>query len=124
MARAADHFVACVAKGARHRLLPHVSTQNARRRKTCIEQTFGTYTELIVPVTYCEYGSPSATIHVDILLVGDVILSVNNFAITCPRSAQSLGSFTSDENYEKTYNSVAALKPVDILVITIFREGK
>jgi serine protease Do len=70
-------------------------------------------------------GTLRATIHgVDILLGGDVILSVNNIAIIDPRSAQSLGSFTSDENYERIYNSVAALKPGDPLVVTVFREGK
>ena len=60
----------------------------------------------------------------DILLGGDVILSVNNIAIIDPRSAQSLGNLTSDENYERIYNSVAALKPGDPLVVTVFREGK
>jgi S1-C subfamily serine protease len=70
-------------------------------------------------------GTLRATIHgMDILLGGDVILSVNNIAIIDARSAQSLGSFTSDENYEKIYNSVAALKPGDPLVVTVFREGK
>jgi S1-C subfamily serine protease len=60
----------------------------------------------------------------DILLGGDVILGVNNIGVIDPRSAQSLGSFTSDENYERIYNSVAALKPGDPLVVTVFREGK
>ena len=60
----------------------------------------------------------------DILLGGDVILGVNNIAVIDPRSAQSLGSFTSDENYERIYNSVAALKPGDPLVVTVLREGK
>jgi S1-C subfamily serine protease len=70
-------------------------------------------------------GTLRATIRgMDILLGGDVILSVNNITIIDPRSAQSLGSFTSDENYEKIYNSVAALKPGDPLVVTVFREGK
>jgi serine protease Do len=70
-------------------------------------------------------GILRATIHgMDILLGGDVILSVNNIAIIDPSSAQSLGSFTSDENYEKIYNSVAALKSGDPLVVTVFREGK
>jgi serine protease Do len=70
-------------------------------------------------------GTLRATIHgMDILLGGDVILSVNNIAIIDPRSAQSLVSFTSDENYEKIYDSVAALKPGDPLVVTVFREGK
>jgi S1-C subfamily serine protease len=70
-------------------------------------------------------GTLRATIHgMDILLGGDVILSVNNIAIIDPRSAQSLVSFTSDENYERIYDSVAALKPGDPLVVTVFREGK
>jgi S1-C subfamily serine protease len=70
-------------------------------------------------------GSVRATIRgMDILLGGDVILSVNNIAIIDPRSTQSLGSLTSDENYEKIYNSVAALRPGDPLVVTVFREGK
>ena len=70
-------------------------------------------------------GTLRATIHgMDILLGGDIILSVNNIAIIDPSSAQSLGSFTSDENYERIYNSVAALKPGDPLVVTVFREGK
>lgn len=70
-------------------------------------------------------GTLRATIHgMDVLLGGDVILSVNNIAIVDPRSTQSLGSFTSDENYERIYNSVATLKPGDPLVVTVFREGK
>ena len=70
-------------------------------------------------------GTLRATIHgMDILLGGDIILSVNNIAIIDPSSAQSLGSFTSDENYERIYNSVAALKSGDPLVVTVFREGK
>ena len=53
-----------------------------------------------------------------------MILGVNNIGVIDPRSAQSLGSFTGDENYERIYNSVAALKPGDPLVVTVFREGK
>ena len=60
----------------------------------------------------------------DILLGGDVILSVNNISVIDPRSAQSLGNLTTDENYERIYNSVATLKPGDPLVVTVFREGK
>ena len=60
----------------------------------------------------------------DILLGGDVILSVNNISVIDPRSAQLLGNLTSDENYERIYNSVATLKPGDPLVVTVFREGK
>ena len=70
-------------------------------------------------------GSLRATIRgMDILLGGDVILSVNNIAIIDPSSTQSLGNLTSDENYERIYNSVAALRPGDPLVVTVFREGK
>ena len=70
-------------------------------------------------------GNLRATIRgMDILLGGDVILSVNNIAIADPTSGQSLGNLTSDENYEKIYNSVAALRPGDPLVVTVFREGK
>ena len=70
-------------------------------------------------------GTLRATIRgMDILLGGDVILSVNNIAIVDPSSGQSLGGLTSDENYEKIYNCVAALKPGDALVVTVFREGK
>ena len=70
-------------------------------------------------------GTLRATIQgTDILLGGDVILSVNNIAIIDPRSSQSLDSFTSDENYERIYNSVSALKPGDTLAVTVFREGK
>jgi hypothetical protein len=46
----------------------------------------------------------------NILPGGDVILSMNNLAIIDPRSAQSIGNFTSDENYERIYNRVATLK--------------
>ena len=60
----------------------------------------------------------------DILVGGDVILSVNNISVIDPRSAQSLGNLTTDENYERIYNSVSTLKPGDPLVVTVFREGK
>ena len=60
----------------------------------------------------------------DILVGGDVILSVNNISVIDPRSAQSLGNLTTDENYERIYNSVATLKAGDPLVVTVFREGK
>jgi serine protease Do len=60
----------------------------------------------------------------DLLLGGDVILSVNNIPVIDPSSAQSVGNLTSDENYERIYNSVATLKRGDPLVVTVFREGK
>jgi serine protease Do len=60
----------------------------------------------------------------DLLLGGDVILSVNNIPVIDPSSAQSVGNLTSDENYERIYNSIATLKRGDPLVVTVFREGK
>jgi S1-C subfamily serine protease len=59
----------------------------------------------------------------DILLGGDVILSVNNIGVVEPRATQLPGGL-SDESYEKIYNSVAALKPGDPLVVTVLRQGK
>jgi serine protease Do len=59
----------------------------------------------------------------DIVLGGDVILSVNNIDITAA-SATSFGPDTNDENYEKIYNSIAALRPGDNLIVTVYREGK
>ena len=61
----------------------------------------------------------------DILLGGDVILSVNGIAIVAPNASDSFGSVsTADENYSTIYNSIATLKPGDPLVVTVFREGK
>jgi S1-C subfamily serine protease len=71
-------------------------------------------------------GTLRATIQgLDILLGGDVILSVNGINIVAPNAADSFGSVsTADENYETIYNSIATLKPGDSLVVTVFREGK
>jgi serine protease Do len=60
----------------------------------------------------------------DILLGGDVILSVNGIAIVAPALSDSVDSLTVDENYETIYNSIATLKPGDTLVVTVFREGR
>ena len=59
----------------------------------------------------------------DLVLGGDVILSVNNIDIT-PAAATSFGADPNDENYEKIYNSIAALRPGDNLIVTVYREGK
>jgi len=74
-------------------------------------------------------GINPGTLHVtiqgtDLLLGGDVILSVNNIPVIDPSSTQSLGNLTSDVNYERIYNNVSTLKPGDPLVVTVFREGK
>lgn len=53
-----------------------------------------------------------------------MILSVNGIEITAPRSSDSAESVTGDDNYERIYSTIAALKPGDTLVVTVFREGK
>jgi serine protease Do len=58
----------------------------------------------------------------DIVLGGDVILSVNNIDITAAPAAS--GADTNDENYEKIYSSIGALRPGDNLIVTVYREGK
>jgi serine protease Do len=61
----------------------------------------------------------------DILLGGDVILSVNGIDIVAPSLSDSFGSVsTANENYETIYNSIAALKAGDTVAVTVFREGK
>ena len=70
-------------------------------------------------------GTLRATIQgTDILLGGDVILSVNGIDIIAPRSSDSVETVRGDENYERIYNSIAALKAGDSLVVAVFREGK
>lgn len=60
----------------------------------------------------------------DILLGGDVILRINDIDIVAPSALDPLSGITSDENYEKVYNSIATLKTGATLVVTVFREGK
>jgi serine protease Do len=62
----------------------------------------------------------------DILLGGDVILSVNDIEITPARAPDGLGPnwTTSDESYERIYNNIAGLKPGDLIAVKIFRGGK
>ena len=69
-------------------------------------------------------GTLRATIQgTDILLAGDVLLTVNGIDIATP-SRDQFGIAAADENYERIYNSVAALRPGDILVVTVLRQGK
>ena len=70
-------------------------------------------------------GTLRATIQgTEILLGGDVILSVNDVEISAPEPGDQLSSVTLDQNYVKIYDSIAALKPGATLVVTVFREGK
>ena len=72
-------------------------------------------------------GTLRATIQgADILLGGDVVLSVNNIEITPARAPGGLGFnwATSDESYERVYNTIAGLKPGDLVTAKILRGGK
>jgi serine protease Do len=62
----------------------------------------------------------------DILLGGDVILSVNDIEIAPARAPEGLGPnwTTSDESYERIYNKIAGLKPGDLVSVKILRGGK
>lgn len=60
----------------------------------------------------------------EVLIGGDVILSVNDIQITgdCTRSkAFEVGC---DDSYERIYNRIGALKVGDSLVLRVLREGK
>lgn len=62
----------------------------------------------------------------DILLGGDVILSVNDIQIMPASAPEGLGFnwTTSDESYERIYNNIAGLKAGDPVAVKIFRGGK
>jgi len=55
-----------------------------------------------------------------------VVLSVNNIEITPARAPGGLGFnwATSDESYERVYNTIAGLKPGDLVTAKILRGGK
>src|SRR5215475_1756391 len=59
----------------------------------------------------------------DLLLGGDVILSVNNIDITAPPISESLALGAGD-NYDRIVNSVESLKAGDVLTMKVFRGGK
>jgi hypothetical protein len=59
----------------------------------------------------------------DLLLGGDVILSVNNIDITAPTASESLALGAGD-NYDRIFNSVQTLKAGDVLTMKVFRGGK
>jgi serine protease Do len=60
----------------------------------------------------------------DILLGGDVILSVNEIQITAACTAAKAIEVGCDDSYERIYNSIGALKLGDNLVVKVLREGK
>ena len=58
----------------------------------------------------------------DLLLGGDVILSVNGVDITATSKAEPPAG--AGDNYERIFNSIGSLKPGDPLVLKVLREGK
>ena len=60
----------------------------------------------------------------DVLLGGDVILSVNEIQITAASTADQVADVASDASYERIYNCIGALKRGDNLVVRVLREGR
>ena len=70
-------------------------------------------------------GTMRATIQgTDIILGGDVILSVNEIQITSASTADQVADVASDDSYERIYNCIGVLKLGDNLVVRVFREGR
>jgi serine protease Do len=70
-------------------------------------------------------GTLRATIQgTEILLGGDVILSVNEIQITAAATADEITDVTSDDSYVRIYNCIGALKMGDSLVVKVLRQGK
>jgi S1-C subfamily serine protease len=70
-------------------------------------------------------GTLRATIQgTDVLLGGDVILSVNEIQITAASTADQVADVASDDSYERIYNCIGALKLGDNLVVQVLREGR
>jgi len=69
-------------------------------------------------------GTLRATIQgTDVLLGGDVILSINEIQITAASTVDQVADVASD-SYERIYNCIGALKLGDNLVVKVFREGR
>jgi len=70
-------------------------------------------------------GTMRATIQgTDIILGGDVILSVNEIQITASSTADLVGERASDDCYEHIFSNIGALKLGDNLVVQVLREGR
>jgi S1-C subfamily serine protease len=59
----------------------------------------------------------------DVLLGGDVILSVNDIDVTVPSAVESVAPGQGD-NYDRIFNSISSLKPGDSVVLKVLRAGK
>lgn len=70
-------------------------------------------------------GTLRATIQgTDVLLGGDVILSVNEIQITAASTADQVSEVAGDDSYEHIYNTIGLLRPGDNLVVRVLREGR
>ena len=70
-------------------------------------------------------GTLRATIQgTDILLGGDVILSVNEIQVTSPSTVDQTGEVASDDSYERIYKNIGTLKLGDNVVVKVLREGR
>src|SRR5258705_1492410 len=70
-------------------------------------------------------GTMRATIQgTDIILGGDVILSVNEIQVTSASTADQVADVASDASHERIYNCIGALKLGDNLVVQVLREGR
>ena len=70
-------------------------------------------------------GTLRATIQgTDILLGGDVILSVNEIQVTSASTVDQAGEVASDDSYERIYKNIGTLKLGDNLVVKVLREGR
>ena len=59
----------------------------------------------------------------DLLLGGDVILSVNDIDVTVPSAVESVAVGQGD-NYDRIFNSISSLKPGEPVVLKVLRAGK
>ena len=59
----------------------------------------------------------------DLLLGGDIILSVNDIDVTAPTMTESF-ALAAGDSYDRTVNTICSLKAGDQLVLKVLREGK
>jgi len=59
----------------------------------------------------------------DLLLGGDIILSVNDIDVTAPTMSESF-ALAAGDSYDLTVNTIASLKPGDLVVLKVLRAGK
>ena len=59
----------------------------------------------------------------DLLLGGDIILSVNDIDVTAP-SADGSFALGAGDNYDRILSSIGSLRPGDAVAVKVLREGK